>query len=139
MKTLRLGYAFLAASVLAAAAFAADPSGTWQWTTRSPNGEIPTTLKLELKDGKLAGAYSNQFGDTAISNASLHDDEIAFEVVRDFGGGKYVVKYHGKLEGDAIKGTIEAPRPDGGEPLKLEWHATRTPAEKTPGAKPKSS
>jgi hypothetical protein len=110
----------------AAAALAADPTGTWKWTTRSPNGDIETTLKLESIDGKLAGAYSNQFGDTAISNPSLQGDVIAFEVVRDFGGNKYVVKYYGKLEGDTIEGTIEAPGHDGGKALKLDWKAKRT-------------
>src|SRR3954467_2012397 len=112
MKTLRmLGLFFAFGS--AVAAFAADPTGTWKWTTHSPNGEIDTTLKLESKDGKLTGAYSNQFGDTTISNASLKDDVIAFEVVRDLGGNKYVVKYSGKLDGNTIQGTIEAPGPDG--------------------------
>ena len=137
MKALRI-ICILFALGTAAAALAADPTGTWKWTTRSPNGDIETTLKLESKDGKLAGAYSNQFGDTAISNASLQDDVIAFEVVRDLGGNKYVVKYHGKLEGDTIKGTIEAPGRDGGEALKLDWSAKRTPKEKADDAKPKT-
>ncbi len=122
----------------ASAVLAADPTGTWTWTTRSPNGGIATTLKLEAKAGKLAGAYSNQFGDTAISNASLQDDVIAFDVVRDLGGSKYVVKYYGKLDGDTIKGTIEAPGRDGGEALKLDWNAKRKPSEKAEEAKPKT-
>ncbi len=114
-----------------------DPTGTWEWSTKSPTGEIPTTLKLEWQDGKLAGAYSNQFGNTAISNASLQDNVIGFDVVRDFGGQKYVVKYHGKMEGDTISGTIEAPGHDGGEAAKLDWNAKRTTKEKTGDAKPK--
>ena len=108
-----------------------------EWSTKSPNGEIPTTLKLETQDGKLAGAYSNQFGDTAISNASLQDGVISFEVVRDFGGQKYVVKYHGKMAGDTISGTIEAPGHDGGEAAKLDWNAKRTTKETSGDAKPK--
>jgi hypothetical protein len=138
MKTLRPLCTFFAVAALAAAAFAADPTGTWKWSTRSPNGEIETTLKLESKDGKLTGAYSNQFGDTAISNATLKDDVIAFDVVRDLGGTKYVVKYHGKLEGDTIKGTLEAPGRDGGEAMKLDWNAQRAPKEKPAEAKPKA-
>src|SRR4051812_14481126 len=110
MKTLRLLCSLLALAV-ATSAFAADPAGLWKWTTHSPNGDIETTLKLEAKDGKLAGAYSNQFGDTAISNVSFQGDVLAFEVVRDFNGTKFVVKYRGKLEGDTIKGTLEAPGP----------------------------
>lgn len=137
MKTLRIICLFFAVGAVAAA-LAADPTGTWKWTTRSPNGEIETTLKLELKDGKLAGAYSNQFGDTAISSGSFQDDVIAFDVVRNLSGNKYVVKYRGKLEGDTIKGTIEAPGHDGGEALKLDWNAKRTPREKADDAKPKT-
>ena len=125
MKTLHCIGLFLALG-MAAVAFAADPTGTWKWATRSPSGDIETTLKLESTDGKLAGAYSNQFGDTAISNISLQDDVITFDVVRDLGGKKYVVKYRGKLEGDTIQGTIEAPGHDGGEALKLDWNARRT-------------
>jgi hypothetical protein len=64
MKTLRIICLFFVVCA-AAAALASDPTGTWKWTTHSPNGEIETTLKLELKDGRLVGAYSNQFGDTA--------------------------------------------------------------------------
>ncbi len=114
-----------------------DPTGTWAWSTKSPTGDILTTLKLERQDGKIAGAYSNQFGNTAISNASLQDGVISFDVVRDFGGQKYVVKYHGKMEGDTISGIIEAPGHDGGEAMKLDWHAKRTTKESAGNAKPK--
>jgi hypothetical protein len=124
MKALRIICLFFALGT-AAVALAADPTGTWKWTTRSPNGDIETTLKLESINGKLAGAYSNQFGDTAISSISLQDDVIAFDVVRDFGGNKYVVKYRGKIESDTIKGTIDAPGHDGGVALKLDWNAKR--------------
>lgn len=136
MKTIRV-ICLLFAVALAPAAFGADPTGTWGWSTSSPDGDIPTTLRLELKNSKIAGAYSNRFGDTAISNASLRDDVITFDVVRDLGGKKYVVKYHGKIEGDTIKGTIEAPGHDGGEALKLDWNAKRTMREKAGDAKPK--
>lgn len=126
MKSLRLLCSFLALAA-AASAFAADPAGTWLWSVATPNGDIETTLKLEAKDGKLTGTYANQFGNSTISKASLQDDVLAFEVVRDFGGNSFVIKYRGKLEGDTIKGTIEAPSPDGGEPMKLDWNAKRTP------------
>ncbi len=128
MKMLRLLCSFLALAA-AASALAADPTGTWKWTTQSPNGEISTTLKLESKDGKLTGAYSNQFGDTTISEVSFQGDILAFEVVRDLGGNKFVVKYRGKLEGDTLKGTLEAAGPDGGEAMKLAWNATRAPTK----------
>lgn len=124
MKPLRLLSALFAATA-ATLALAADPTGTWTWATPSPNGAIETTLKLETKDGKLTGAYSNQFGNTAITNAAIKDDTLTFDVVRDLGGTKYIVKYQGKLEADTIKGTLEAPGRNGGEAMKIEWNAKR--------------
>jgi carbon monoxide dehydrogenase subunit G len=131
MKTLRLLSSLFAFAVLAAGALAADPSGVWKWTVHTPNGDIDTTLKLELKAGKLAGAYSNQFGDANISHASLKGDVIAFDVLRNINGDDYLVKYHGRIQGDTIKGTIEAPGHDGGEGVKLDWDAKRVPSAKS--------
>ena len=125
MKLLRIITSSFAFCVLTVAALAADPTGTWKWTVQSPNGDIATTLKLESKDGQLAGAYSNQFGEAAIKNASFKDDVIAFDVVRNFDGNEFVLKYRGKIEGDTIKGTIEADNAGGGGPMKLDWNAKR--------------
>ncbi|HEY3755854.1 MAG TPA: hypothetical protein VGL42_06870 [Opitutaceae bacterium] len=127
---LRIVFSFFALCAFAAAAFAGDPTGTWKWTTHSQYGDFATTLKLESKDGKLSGSYSNQFGDTAIRNASLHDDALAFDVVRNVNGNEYVVKYHGKLQGDTITGMIEAPGHDGGKGVTLDWNATRAGPDK---------
>lgn len=138
MKTHRIFSSFVAAAAFAAAAFAGDPTGTWNWTTHSPAGDLETTLKLENKEGQLSGNYSNQFGDAKIAHGAIKDDVVTFEVVRNLGGSDYVVKYQGKLEGDTINGTIEAPNPDGGEPRKLEWHAKRAASEKAAEAKPKA-
>lgn len=124
MKLLRILTSSFAFCVLTVAALAADPTGTWKWTVQSPAGEIATTLKLESKDGQLAGTYSNQFGSSAIKNASFKDDVLAFDVVRDFGGNTFVIKYRGKIDGDAIQGTIDA---DGMG--KLDWNAKRAAKE----------
>ncbi|HVW22620.1 MAG TPA: hypothetical protein VHC86_15500 [Opitutaceae bacterium] len=128
MKPLRTLAAAFAACLFAVAALAADPSGTWKWSVSTPNGEIDTTLKLQLKDGKLTGSYSNSFGDSAISNGLVKDDAISFDVSREFNGGKFVLKYAGKISGDTIKGSISLPAQDGGEGQTLPWNAKRAPA-----------
>jgi len=128
MKLLRILTSSFALCVLTVAALAADPTGTWKWTVESPAGDIATTLKLESKDGQLAGTYSNQFGTAAIKNASFKDDMIAFDVARNFDGNEFVLKYRGKLEGDSIKGTIEAGDMGGG-PMKFDWNAQRASKE----------
>lgn len=127
MKTLRLLSAASVAFLAASAALAGDPSGSWKWKVTTPNGDaIDISLKLELKDGKLAGTYSSRFGDAPITEASFKDDAIAFSVEREFDGNKFKIKYQGKLDGDSIKGSLELPGFGGGDPTKMDWNATRT-------------
>jgi len=128
MKLVRILTSSFALCVLTVAALAADPTGTWKWNVESPAGDIATTLKLESKDGQLTGTYSNQFGSGTVKNASFKDGVIAFDVVRNFDGNEFVLKYRGKVEGDTIKGTIEAGDMGGG-PMKLDWNAQRAAKE----------
>lgn len=135
MKTLRLVRLLLVAALTAATALAADATGTWKWQITTPNGEIESTLKLAQKDGKLAGTYSNSFGETAVKDVALKDDTLAFAVDREFNGNKFTLKFRGKIDGDAIKGEFEAPGFDGGEPRKTEWNAKRVKESKEPAKK----
>lgn len=125
MITPRLSGLIIAACFAAVTAFGADPAGAWKWSVATPNGDLETTLKLTFNDGKLAGTYSNSFGEASISNATFQNDAIAFDVQREFDGNKFLLKYRGKLDGDTIKGTIEVPGMDGGEPRKIDWNAKR--------------
>lgn len=125
--------AFLAACFITVAAFAADasPAGTWKWTQQGRQGNASErAMKLELKDGKLTGTLEgwqmgdNKIPDTAISDATFKDGVVAFSVSREFNGNKFTTKYEGKVEGDKLTGTIEAPGRDGAV-QKREWVATR--------------
>jgi hypothetical protein len=137
MKSLRRNFAaFAAVCLLSAAAFAADPTGTWKWTQQGRGGggggggaPRESTLTLAMKDGKLTGKLTTpgRGGDpmsTEISDASVKGDDISFSIEREFNGNKFVSKYTGKLEGDSIKGSIEAPGRDGAV-AKRDWTATR--------------
>jgi hypothetical protein len=134
IKSLRtLAAALGAVCLFTVAAFAGDPTGTWTWTAPGRGGGPgrPTKLTLQLKDGALTGSVSGRNGDTAISDASFKDDAIAFSITRTFGDNTFTMKYAGKLDGDTITGTFERPNPDGGDPVKTDWKATRvkdTPA-----------
>jgi hypothetical protein len=131
MKTPRLLLAVLLGTFVSATAFAGDPSGTWKWSiTIRNNQSFESTLKLDLKDGKLTGTLLGvqrdqfQIPDTPIDNASFKDGVVAFTVTREFNGNKFVSKYEGRLEGDTIKGTSERPGRDGGT-TKRDWLAKR--------------
>ncbi len=130
---------FLAATVAAcfmsAVAFAADasPAGTWKYTQPGRGGGpgVERTLMLDLKDGKLTGTLKGyegprgQIPDITLTDASFKDGAIAFSTELQFGDNKFVIKYTGKLDGDTIKGSIERPGFNGGDPTKTDWTATR--------------
>jgi hypothetical protein len=53
------------------------------------------------------------------------DETVTFSVDREIGGSKFTIKYNGKLEGDALKGSVELPDLGGGGPSKTDWNAAR--------------
>lgn len=135
MKSLRLSLAaFVAASFLTVAAFAADasPAGTWKYTQAGRGGGpgIERTLVLDLKDGKLTGTLKGatmgqmEIPDTAIADGAFKDGTVSFTVTMEFNGNKRTTKYEGKLDGDTITGSSEAPGRDGNA-MKRDWKATR--------------
>ena len=137
MKLLRRTLAaFAAVCLMSAAVAAADPSGTWKWTSQGRGGGGNTgtpresTLTLTMKDGKLAGKLSTpgRGGDPMVSeikDATFKGDTISFTVERQFGDNKFVSKYSGKLSGDTITGEYESPGRDG-QTSKREWVAKRS-------------
>src|SRR5688572_30366170 len=105
-------------------AYAADPTGTWKWSTTFNNQTREQTLKLKLDGDKLTGAMvgrNNQ--ETAIENASFKDDTVSFTVTRERGDQKFKSKYTGKVEGDSIKGKVETDRD--GKTNSRDWEAKR--------------
>ena len=117
----------VAATPGAASAAATDPSGNWTWSITLPNSDqsFESTAKLDFKDGKLTGTVTGRMGPAPISDASVKDGTIAFTIVRERDDQKFVIKYAGKLAGDAITGTIDFPAFGGGDPMKFDWNATR--------------
>lgn len=109
---------------------AADPAGTWTWTSAGRQGgpERKMSLKLKVEGQKLTGTVTSpgrqgQTTDTEIADGKVKGDEISFTVTREFGGNKMTSKYSGKVSADAIKGKIETER--NGETQSRDWEAKR--------------
>ena len=106
-------------------------AGDWTWSTPGRNGGEPrkTTLVLKVEGEKLTGKITSpgrQGGEpqaTEISEGKVKGSEVSFQVVREFNGNKFTMKYSGKLEGDTIKGKIESERD--GQTQSREWEAKR--------------
>lgn len=128
MKLLRSLSAVAAAVVLlAGAAFAADLSGTWKWTTEGRDGQKrESTLKVEQKDGALTGTISGFRGENAISEGKVDGDNVTFSVERaGREGQKWTQKFTGKLEGETLKLSTEQPAMGDRPARKVEYSATR--------------
>ncbi|MBL9126518.1 MAG: hypothetical protein JNL97_02670 [Verrucomicrobiales bacterium] len=114
---------------------AANPTGTWTWTTPGRNGgpERKSTLKLKAEGEKLTGKVSSpgrdgQTMESEISDGKIKGDELEFKVVREFNGNKFVMAYKGKIAGDTIKGKTEFERQ--GEKQSRDWEAKREAEKK---------
>jgi hypothetical protein len=119
----------------------ADPNGAWKWTTEGRGGggggggqKREFTLKLKLEGDKLTGTLSSPgrdgaVTDTAIEEATFKDGAVSFKVTRMFQDNKFVSTYTGKIEGDVLKGEVERPGRQGGEPTKTPFEAKRVKEE----------
>lgn len=91
--------------VLAALAFAADVTGTWNATVDLGGGQGGTpSFVLKQDGGKLTGTYSGALGEAPL-HGTIKGNDVAF----DFEVGGNAVHYAGKLDADGktIKGTCD--------------------------------
>ena len=105
----------------------AKVDGTWKWSFTTQDGQTrESTAKLKQEGEKVTGTVSGRQGnDTEIKDGKLDKEgNLSFTVEREFNGNKMTQKFHGKVEGDTIKGKIETKRGDG-ESREREWEAKR--------------
>jgi hypothetical protein len=113
---------------------AADVSavvGTWQLHMETGNGPIDPKITITQDEKGLHGAYSGRFAEHEAQNLTFKDGELSWEVAGERDGNTYKVVYHGKPEGDSIKGTNEFDF--NGTKGTIEFTGKRTPAEKKAG------
>ena len=117
--------ALFAFGIAAVAGWAGDPTGTWRWTAEGAGGrKMDTTLTLKRDGERVTGVVDNRLGKADIRDAKFADDHVSFTVVRKIRRREITVKYAGRLEGDAIKGTIETIGRDK-KPVSVPWNAER--------------
>ena len=124
----------LSNTTVAKAADASSVAGKWKSTTTVNGNERTTTFTFKVDGDKITGTVSGggrggaAATETDISEATFKDGTLSFEVTRERNGNKFTTKYSGKLDGDTIKGTIERPGRNGGDPVKTDWEAKRDKA-----------
>jgi hypothetical protein len=88
------------------AAFAADISGTWQFTVETNQGSGSPTVVFQQNGEQLTGTFSSQiFGDVKLTG-TVKGDAIQFGFEGDAGGQTLKVSYKGTIENPTtMKGT----------------------------------
>ena len=89
----------------AAAALAADVSGTWTLSVESPRGTRESTLVLTQAGEELSGTMKTQRGDTPVKG-TLKGNALVLSYELDMQGNKMAVKYDGTVDGNAMSGTV---------------------------------
>lgn len=119
-------FAGLLSPVATAESRAADATGTWKRTVERNGRTFETTLKLKQEGEKLTGTISGRQGrETEIEEGKVEGDKVSFQVTRTFNDNKFVLKYHGILEGDTIKGQVEFQNREG-ETQSRDWEVKRS-------------
>jgi hypothetical protein len=131
MKTHKTSILTFAASALlfaSVAAFAADPTGNWTWTTPGRNGgpDRANVLSLKVEGTQLTGKLSSpgrggKATETPITDGKVEGDSISFKVVREVNGNSVTNSYTGKIAGEKITGKIAFVR--NGEASSRDWEA----------------
>ena len=101
---------------------AADLTGGWKSSTKTPRGTVEGAFQFKQEVNKLTGHIFSPHGQKEpIKDGKVNGDEIEFTVERrQPGGASGVVTYKGKVKGDEIRGTFVGP---GGHTI--EWIASR--------------
>ena len=106
MKTIRL---FMMALAMGAVLLAADVNGTWKATITLPDGSTrENALTFKAEGEKLSGTVASRAGESKFDNGTIKGDDIAFTVVRNFGGNDITFNYKGKVTGNKIDFKVSA-------------------------------
>jgi len=86
----------------------ANVGGNWKLKVPYKDGVVfEPTLKLDQADSGLTGTYVGDQGETAIADGLILGDEFTFEVARTRDGKRFKLKYQGKVQGDALTGSVD--------------------------------
>ena len=81
--------------------------GKWELVATMDGQEIPTTLSITEKDGKLEGAFVGMDGtEGKVEELKLEGDHLSTKVSVDFQGIDLKINFDGTVDGEKITGTV---------------------------------
>lgn len=112
LSTIAMVFVAVAAFAASAADAAADNSkvvGTWNIEAMYKGEMMKITLKLEEKDGKLAGTWIGPHRTNELSDVAWDGTALTFVRNVDHEGKQVGIHYKATVSGDDMKGTILQP------------------------------
>jgi SAM-dependent methyltransferase len=103
----------------------ANVTGVWRSSLSTLAGKDDFTLRLTQQFQKIRGEVNRKGRKAAIGNARLAGDQISFTFNEDPQKQKGVMRFDGRISGDAIKGEVEVR--GGPSAGKYNWTAKRGP------------
>jgi hypothetical protein len=105
----------LACVVLAPIVIAAEKAGStsspqvvgeWEFKSQMQARTSTATMTITKNaEGKLAGTWSAQFGESTLSGITFENGKVKFVQTSNFGGQEMKTNYEGAIEGGKLKGT----------------------------------
>ena len=90
-------------------AFAADISGKWTGTIKTPIGDMNYVFDLKVEGEKLMGkavmSMGGESSESALSEGLVKGDEISFVEMLKVQGQELRCEYKGKISGNEIRGS----------------------------------
>ncbi|HET9532355.1 MAG TPA: amidohydrolase family protein, partial [Blastocatellia bacterium] len=83
-----------------------DPSGNWELTVRSPQGDVNARLTLQREGDRITGTFAGPMGSFPIGNGSVTGNQLRLPVSVQFGGDTIEATIVATIEGDSMSGTI---------------------------------
>ena len=81
--------------------------GKWEMVAMMDGQEIPTTLTILEKDGKLEASFVGMDGSEGkVEEIKLEGDQLTAQVGVDFQGLELKITFNGTVDGDEINGTV---------------------------------
>jgi hypothetical protein len=81
--------------------------GSWDMTTKSPQGDRTSLLVIKQEGGKLVAAAKGPQGERPYDSVAVNGNDIKLVLTIQFSGSPMVITYTGKIEKDSMKGEAD--------------------------------
>lgn len=107
----------------------ANVTGTWRWTAPG-KGKSLCTLEVDQRYQQIQGTLSRGGEKTALADARVAGDRIAFSIEEEANGAKTIREFAGTVKGNTLTGTIVSRHGAGAQ--NRRWRAVRDPSTQHP-------